>query len=114
MKFPSALTLTLLFLAQSALAAQAPPQVVGNDLRNPQAAIAGPGGIYVAVAGELGKDGDGTIVLLSKGQPQVYATGLDDPKGMVMQGGGKFGGKGGGGGGLLVTDKNRVWQIAAK
>jgi gluconolactonase len=69
---------------------------------SPESAIVGPDGrIYVSEIGEFGKDGDGKISVIGKsGQAQVFASGLDDPKGLAVW---KHW--------IFVTDKTRVWRI---
>jgi gluconolactonase len=84
------------------------PVANGDDLRtikglvSPESAIVGPDGrIYVSEIGEFGKDGDGKITVLDKsGQPKVFASGFDDPKGLAVW---KHW--------IFVTDKTRIWKI---
>ena len=74
-----------------------------TGLKNPESAIQGKDGrIYISEINEFGKDGDGQIsVVGSDGKLSVFATGLDDPKGLAM-----IGDK------LYVADKNRVLQVS--
>jgi glucose/arabinose dehydrogenase len=78
------------------------PLVTG--LKNPESVCIGPDRrTYISLIGEFNKDGDGSVVVLEGGKAVPFATGLDDPKGMVSAGG--F---------LYVTDKKRVWRIDMK
>ncbi len=75
----------------------------GDGLKNPQGVTASDDGrIFVSTAGELGKDGDGAIVVVQNGTATTFASGLDDPKGIVAHRDS-----------LFVVDKNRVWKIDA-
>ena len=53
--------------------------------------------------GEAGTDGDGRIVVIENGRPQPFATGLDDPRGLVFFKDG-----------LFVVDRKRIVRIDAK
>ena len=77
-----------------------PAKITG--LKMPESCVqAKDGSIYVSEIGEFGKDGDGQISKIdTKGNVTVFATGMDDPKGLVM-----IGEK------LYVADKNRVLEI---
>src|SRR5437660_10681776 len=58
------------------------PLVMG--LKNPESVAAGADGrIYVSTIGEVGKDGDGAILVIAVGKATPVAPGLDDPKGAV-------------------------------
>ena len=74
-----------------------------TGLKTPESAIQGKDGrIYISEINEFGKDGDGQISVVGKdGKLSVFATGLDDPKGLAM-----IGDK------LYVADKNRVLQVS--
>ena len=75
-----------------------------SGLKNPESAAIGPDKrIYISVIGEFDKDGDGGIVVVQDGKAVPFATGMDDPKGIVWAGG--F---------LYVADKTRVWRVNAK
>src|SRR5437588_15583 len=75
------------------------PWVTG--LKNPQGiAVGGDGRVYVSVAGEIGKDGDGAVMVIVQGKAVPFATGLDDPRGMTAYQQS-----------LFVADKNRVWRL---
>src|SRR5262245_32404419 len=74
------------------------PTVVLNGLQNPESVCLGPdGALYVTEIGEPGKDGDGKLTVIKDGKPAPFASGLDDPKGIVL-----FKDA------FLVTDKTRV------
>lgn len=74
-----------------------------TGVKTPESVASGPDGrVYVSEIAEFGKDGDGQIsVVDSDGQLKVFATGMDDPKGIV------FVGKD-----LYVADKTRVLKVA--
>lgn len=74
-----------------------------DGFASPESAAVGPDGrIYVSEIGEFGKDGDGRIAVLdSAGKAKrVFASGLDDPKGLAMRAGV-----------LYAADKTRIWKI---
>ena len=78
------------------------PIVTG--LKNPESVCIGADGrVYITCIGEFGKDGDGSVVVVVDGKAVPFATGLDDPKGMVAVGPD-----------LFVADNKRVWRIDAK
>lgn len=72
-----------------------------TGLVTPESVIIGPDGrVYVSEIGEFGKDGDGKISVIGKsGKAEVFATGFDDPKGLVAY---KKA--------IYSADKNRVWK----
>lgn len=74
-----------------------------TGVKTPESVASGPDGrVYVSEIAEFGKDGDGQIsVVDGDGQLKVFATGMDDPKGIV------FVGKD-----LYVADKTRVLKVA--
>jgi glucose/arabinose dehydrogenase len=81
--------------------AQQTPQVVVSGLQSPESAVVdGQGRIYVSVIGEGGRDGDGSVVRIEQGKAVPFATGLDDPKGLVAHQQWFY-----------VADKTRVWRI---
>ncbi|MBC7755271.1 MAG: gluconolaconase [Bdellovibrio sp.] len=94
------LLLTLLSAFNAYAKAPLPAKVTG--LKMPESALqAKDGSIYISEIGEFGKDGDGQISKIDKkGTITVFATGMDDPKGLAM-----IGDK------LYVADKNRVLEI---
>lgn len=83
--------------------AHAAPISAISGLKNPESALTGPDGrVYVSEIGEFGKDGDGRVsVIGADGKPQVFAQGMDDPKGLVFIGPT-----------LYVADKTRVLKVA--
>lgn len=76
--------------------------VTVSGLKNPESAVVGPGGkVYVTVIGERDSPGDGTIAIVDpSGKITTFATGLDDPKGMVAVGDD-----------LFVADVRKVWRV---
>lgn len=74
-----------------------------TGLKMPESALqAKDGTIYVSEIGEFGKDGDGQISKIdAHGNATVFATGMDDPKGLAM-----IGNK------LYVADKVRVLEVS--
>jgi len=81
------------------------PKPIFTGLKNPQSvAVGNDGRIYISESGAFGKDGHGRILVVDKaGQAVPFATGLDDPRGMV------FSQKS-----LFVNDNKRVWRIDQK
>ena len=77
-----------------------PSKITG--LKTPESVVqAKDGSIYISEINEFGKDGDGQISKVdTKGNVTVFATGMDDPKGLAM-----IGEK------LYVADKNRVLEV---
>ena len=77
-----------------------PKKITG--LKTPESVVqAKDGNIYISEINEFGKDGDGQISKVdTKGNVTVFATGMDDPKGLAM-----IGEK------LYVADKNRVLEV---
>ena len=80
--------------------AYVPQKVTG--LKTPESAVqAKDGRIFVSEINEFGKDGDGQITVIDKtGKASVFASGLDDPKGLAIIGQN-----------LYVADKNKVLKI---
>lgn len=77
-----------------------PQKVTG--LKTPESAVqAKDGRIFVSEINEFGKDGDGQITMIDKhGKSSVYATGLDDPKGLAIIGNN-----------LYIADKNKIIKV---
>jgi len=77
-----------------------PQKVTG--LKTPESVVqAKDGRIYISEINEFGKDGDGQITVLDrKGRTAVFATGLDDPKGLAIIG--QY---------LYAADKNKIIRI---
>jgi glucose/arabinose dehydrogenase len=82
----------------------APPEPLVTGLKNPESVVVGlDGRIYVTVIGEFDMDGDGAVMVLDGNKAVPFATGLDDPKGIVSFQ--RF---------LFVADKKRVVRIDPK
>ncbi|OWK39167.1 hypothetical protein FRUB_06249 [Fimbriiglobus ruber] len=100
------MTLLGVFICASVASAKdQPPKPVTTGLKNPESVAVGDDGrVYVSEAGAPGTDGDGRILVLDKqGNAAPFATGFDDPKGIVtLQ---KW---------LFVADKKRVWRVDEK
>ena len=73
-----------------------------TGLKTPESAVQDRNGrIFISEINEFGKDGDGQVSVVDKnGKLSVFATGLDDPKGLAIIGKN-----------LYVADKNRVIEI---
>ncbi len=95
----------LLALAVSSLPALAQEPITVKGLKNPESAAVGPGGkVYVTIIGERDTPGDGSVVIVDpSGKITPFATGLDDPKGLVVVK--DF---------LYVADVKKVWKIDDK
>ena len=60
------------------------PAPLVTGLNNPRSIAVGTDGrIFVSEIGEVGKEGDGRILVIDKGKAIPFATGLDDPRGLV-------------------------------
>jgi glucose/arabinose dehydrogenase len=91
----------LLGIVAAADAAETSPTPVLTGLKNAAAVTTAPDGkVYVALRGAAGKDGTGTVVSVVDGKAVPFATGLDEPAGLVafQQW-------------LYVADRHRVWRI---
>jgi len=100
------LAAALLFVAQMTPAGEQSVKPLVTGLKNPTALAAGPGGkLYVAVAGEPGKDGSGAIMILDGANAVPFATGIDDPRSLAAAQNIKW---------LYATDKQRIWRIDMK
>jgi len=72
-----------------------------TGLKSPESVVqADDGKIYVSEINVFGQDGDGQISVIENGQLQVFADGLDDPKGLVIIGDS-----------LYVADKTQILKI---
>ena len=81
--------------------AQQTPQVLVTGLKNPESVVLNDQGqMFVSVIGERDRDGDGAVVKIEDGKVVPFASGLDDPKGLVALH--RW---------LFVADKKRVWRI---
>jgi glucose/arabinose dehydrogenase len=104
MKRFAILTFIMLTLPAVIRAGDKLPKPLVTGLNNPESvAVAFGGKIFVTEIGEFGKEGDGRVLRIDKGEAVPFATGLDDPKGMV-----------GWAAWLFVADNKRVWKIDAK
>lgn len=92
--------LSLLLGVLSACAA--PPQKI-TGLKMPESVIqAKDDRIFISEINEFGKDGDGQIsVIDEEGKLSIFATGMDDPKGIAIIGDD-----------LYVADKTRILKVA--
>ena len=99
-----ALLCALLLLAAAIGQAGAQERRV-EGLQTPESVIAGPDGrLYVSEISGFGTDGDGRIsVIGSDGKPQLFAKGLDDPKGLAASRDA-----------IYAADKTRIWKIDMK
>ncbi len=105
LKITSVLTASLLMLAcqtPSQSVHYVPQKVTG--LKTPESVLqAKDGRIFVSEINGFGKDGDGQIsVIDSQGKLAVFATGLDDPKGLAMIGSNFY-----------VADKTNIIKVSA-
>ena len=56
-----------------------------TGLKTPESAVQAKNGkIYVSEINVFGKDGDGQITVIENGKSRIFATGLDDPKGLAI------------------------------
>jgi gluconolactonase len=92
--------LILLAILPATVLAKEPIKITG--LKMPESVVqAKDGNIYISEINEFGKDGDGQISKVDeKGNVTVFATGMDDPKGIIAMGDK-----------LYVADKNRVLEV---
>lgn len=89
--------------ATAAFAAETPRTIV-SPFANPESVCYGPdGALYLTEIGEADKDGDGKVTVIKDGKPQPFASGLDDPKGIVFLNNEFF-----------VADKTRVIKVDAQ
>jgi gluconolactonase len=96
--------LLVAFSAMCGYALAESPTIV-SGLKSPESVVVGPGGkVYVTLIGERDKAGDGSVVIVDRdsGKITTFATGLDDPKGLVFVGDM-----------LFVADLKKVWKIDA-
>ena len=93
---------TFLFAAAPVWGAGLPEPLV-HGMKNPESVCLGPKGeMYVTEIGEFDKDDDGQVSVIREGKAIPFATGLDDPKGIVYFD--KF---------FYVTDKTKVLRIGS-
>lgn len=96
-------TITAIALLAAATLAQADVQIVKKltGFEMPESVLIAPDGkTYVSEIGEFGKDGDGKISIIEGGKRKIFATGMDDPKGLAYTKGA-----------LYVADKARILKI---
>lgn len=100
MKFFLFASLCTLGISATVFGAEHPkPMITG--LKNPESVCLGKDGrIYITEIGEFGKDGDGGVTVVVDGKAQPFASGLDDPKGIVALHTN-----------LYLTDKTRVVKV---
>lgn len=81
------------------------PQPLIRGVKKAEAvAVGSDGRIYITQIGDSAKGGDGRVLVVDKtGKAVPFATGLDDPRGMVFRQKD-----------LFVADNKRVWRIDAK
>ncbi len=97
------LALALSGLLATSLAAAAADEGLKKvtGVKTPESVLAVNGRVYVSEIGEFGKDGDGQISEIgADGKLKVFATGMDDPKGLAYARGK-----------LYVADKTRVLSV---
>lgn len=86
--------------SSASLTLKQPQKITG--LKTPESAVqAKDGRIYVSEINEFGKDGDGQVSVIDRnGKVSVFASGLDDPKGLAIIGKN-----------LYVADKTKIVKI---
>src|SRR5262249_17827739 len=100
MRRPLGLALVICSVASQA-GAQATPTPVVTGLTNPESvALDSQGRMFVSVIGERDRDGDGMVVRIDRGKAVTFASGLDNPRGLVAHD--RW---------LFVADKTWVWRI---
>jgi gluconolactonase len=104
-RFPRIASALLLALATSGMTANAEGPRTVSGLKNPESAAVGADGtVYVTVIGEREKPGDGSVAIVEpSGKTTTFATGLDDPHGLVIVGDA-----------LFVADVKKVWKVDAR
>jgi glucose/arabinose dehydrogenase/sugar lactone lactonase YvrE len=101
-----ALCLAAVLTCTTATHAQADPpfKPFVTGMKNPESATVGMDDrVFVTVIGEFNKDGDGGVMVIENGKAVPFATGMDDPKGIVSYQKS-----------LFVADKTRVWKVDPK
>lgn len=94
---------SLLLIATPLLAEDLPKPLV-SGLKTPESVCVGPGkALFITEIGEFGKDGDGQVSVVKDGKAEAFATGLDDPKGIIASPDT-----------LYVADKTKIVKIDAE
>ena len=95
------ISIVVALVGASAFAAEPPPRPLVEGLKDPTSAAVGAGGkVFVAVAGESGKDGEGAVVAIENDKAVPFAAVPDDLRGLAayqLQ--------------LFVAGRKRVWRI---
>src|SRR6476661_1083593 len=100
MKFHQLSAVSILLAVSPLFAADLPKPLV-TGLKNPESVCLGADRLlYATEIGEFGTDGDGQVSVIKEGKAVPFATGLDDPKGIVTWENAFY-----------VTDKTRVVKI---
>jgi len=61
------------------------PEPIATGMKNPESVCLGPDGkAYVTEIGEFNQEGDGKVSVIADGKAVPFATGLNDPKGIVL------------------------------
>jgi glucose/arabinose dehydrogenase len=82
----------------------APPEPLLTGLAHPMAATVGSDGrVYLTVAGDFDREGDGAVLVIDKNKAVPFATGLNDPAGLAAYQ--EW---------LFVADRDRIWRIDRK
>jgi glucose/arabinose dehydrogenase len=87
--------------AATQASAQPPLKIVVTGLTNPESVVMNSQGqVFVSVMGAADRDGDGAVLKIDRGKSVPFASGFDDPKGLVAYQ--QW---------LFVADKHQVWRI---
>jgi glucose/arabinose dehydrogenase/sugar lactone lactonase YvrE len=98
---PALVLVFMVWCTVSLAGTQAPPKDVVTGLTNPESVVVNPQGeVFVSVMGEADRDGDGAVLKIDHGKAVPFASGFDDPKGLVAYE--RW---------LFVADKHQVWRI---
>jgi glucose/arabinose dehydrogenase len=91
----------LIFCLSAVSAAAETPKASLTGLKNPESVCYGPKGLlYVTEIGEFDTAGDGKVTVIEDGKARTFATGLDDPKGIVFYKDA-----------LYVTDRTKIVKV---
>jgi len=81
---PALVLVFMVWCTVSLAGTQAPPKDVVTGLTNPESVVVNPQGeVFVSVMGEADRDGDGAVLKIDHGKAVPFASGFDDPKGLV-------------------------------